>query len=639
MPKLIIAEKPSVARAIKEVVGSAYEVTNCVGHLLELAQPHAYDAKWKSWAINHLPIRVKGWKLEPKAEMVGQLEKIRAALDRATEVVHAGDPDREGQLLVDEVLQHFGWKGPTKRVLINATDDATIKKAFARLEDNAKYQPLTRAAECRQRADWLVGMNLSRAVTKMLSDEATISIGRVQTPTLGLLVRRHREIAQFKSETFYVLRAVMDAGGATLEMRHEPDPRLLDAALARALAKAVQGQATALSVTVKPGVRRAPLPFDLATFQRTAENLFGWGANESLKNLQESYEAKLTSYPRTDCRYLPAEQSGDALRIAKAVSGDARLGVPSTQIALMRPSPRIYDSKKVAEHHGLIPTGVMPSPGAAQTLWLTWALVSLQFLASLLPDEQFDETVVKADVQAQNKTLTFSVRGEAIKNPGASWADLDMRTPFGKSQLEKQSTILPVLKDGTRATVKTCEAVAGKTRPPEPYTEAGLIADMRAVAKFVDDPALKAKLKETSGIGTAATQASIIETLKGRGFARVRGKALEPTELGIEVIDAIPPKLADPGITAAWEDALNLIAQGQYDPAEFMIRVDALVDRRIAETRRKMDAGARIRAAAPPRTSARAAPGRVGGRSGPSSVKKSGTKKSPARQTSARGRA
>jgi DNA topoisomerase-3 len=393
-----------------------------------------------------------------------------------------------------------------------------------------------------------------------------------------------------------------------MEMRHEPDPRMRDAARAGALAKSIRGQSTGLSVAVKPGMRRAPLPFDLATFQKTAERLFGWGAQRSLENLQASYEAKLTSYPRTDCRHLPADHAGDALRIAQAVSGEDRLGVPTKMLALMRPSARIYDSSKVAEHHGLAPTGVMPPVSAAQDIWQTWALVSLQFLASLLPDEAFDETIVKAPFSADGQSIVFSARGESPKNPGASWADLDMHTPFGKSRPARQVALLPALQDGQNTVASACDSIPGKTTPPEPYTEAGLIADMRAVAKFVDDPKLKAKLKETSGIGTAATQASILETLKRRGFAWTRGKALEPTELGVEVIDAIPPRLADPGVTAAWEDALSLIAKGQYDPTEFMRRVDKMVDARIAETQHQREAGARIRAAAPEPGKARKVP-------------------------------
>lgn len=603
--RLVIAEKPSVAKAIRAVVGSSYEVTHCVGHMLEQAPPDAYDPRWKSWNVDLLPITVRHWKLQVKPDTADQLKKIGDLLKKAKEVIHAGDPDREGQLLVDEVLEYFGWRGPTRRVLINATDDATIRKAFARIEDNSKYRPLMLSAQCRQRADWLVGMNLSRAVTKLLSDEATISIGRVQTPTLALLVRRHKEIKNFRPETFYTLAAQFSLqGGRTLTMKHEPDPRILVEKDAKALAAAVRGQSVPLSVAVKPGVRHAPLPFDLPAFQRAAESYFGWGAAKSLQHLQEAYESKLTTYPRTDCRYLPADQAGDALRIARAVA--PIVNCPDKLLSLMAPSPRIYDSSKVAEHHGLIPTGVVPSEQTPRAIWQAWALVSLQFLASLLPDEKYEETVVRALVPAPQRQdpLLFSARGETPRNPGASWADLDMDALFSRQRQTKQAPSLPPLRDGERAVVEKCEVVAGKTTPPKPYTEASLIADMRSVAKFVDDPVLKAKLKETSGIGTAATQAGIIETLKARGFAMTIKKNLEPTELGVQVIEAIPPKLADPGVTAAWEDALSKIAAGQYDPEQFMRRVEMMVSARLAEVRECRMKGARITAKSLARPSA-----------------------------------
>lgn len=612
MVKLVIAEKPSLAKAIRDVVGGSYEVTSCIGHLLELAPPEDYDKKWSSWSVEHLPIRVERWRLVPKPSTAAQLRKVGEAIGRATEIIHAGDPGREGQLLVDEVLEHFGWHGPTKRVLINATDESTIRKAFARLEENTKYEPLLRAAQCRQQADWLVGMNLSRAVTKLLSDGAVISIGRVQTPTLGLLVRRAREIANFKAQAFYTLRArVALQGGAEIEMRHEPDPRLLNQAKAKAMAKEIAGQRSELSVATRPGVRRAPLPFDLAAFQAAAESLFGWGAAQSLKNLQEAYDAKLTSYPRTECRYLPSDHAGDALRIAKAVGGPIR--VSPSLLALAKPSPRIYDSAKVGEHHGIVPTGIVPAMDAPQLVRRTWALVSLQFIASLLPDEAFDETVMKAKfvVAGEPAPIAFTAKGETPKNPGSSWADLDMHAPFGKKRKERETVVLPPARDKQPCLAKGCQAVEGKTTPPKPYSEASLIADMRAVAKFVDDPVLKAKLKETSGIGTAATQAPIIETLKNRGFARTAGRVIEPTELGCQVIDAIPPRLADPGVTAAWEDALGLIAEGKYPPSEFMQGINSMVAARLRETHRLRDAGARITAAGPKKRANRAQPASV----------------------------
>lgn len=242
-----------------------------------------------------LPIKVVNWKLVPKDGAKEQIKKIAALLKSATVVINAGDPDREGQLLVDEVLEHLGWRGPTQRLMLNATDPASVKKALAKIEDNAKYHPVRDAAACRQGADWLIGMNMSRAVTKMLSDGALVSIGRVQTPTLALIVRRQREIDAFRSETFYKLRATFKTdAGAAIDLMAEPQPRVLDIKIAQALAAAVKSKRTSLTVETAATVRRAPLPYELSSFQKDAEAAFGWTAAQSLANLQASYEAKLT---------------------------------------------------------------------------------------------------------------------------------------------------------------------------------------------------------------------------------------------------------------------------------------------------------------------------------------------------------
>lgn len=427
--KLIIAEKPSVARAIQDCLpATGYAVTNCFGHLLELAQPHAYDPKWEKWDPATLPIKIVNWKLVPKDGAKEQIKKIAALLKSATVVINAGDPDREGQLLVDEVLEHLGWRGPTQRLMLNATDPASVQKALAKIEDNAKYHPVRDAAACRQGADWLIGMNMSRAVTKMLSDGALVSIGRVQTPTLALIVRRQREIDAFRSETFYKLRATFKTdAGAAIDLMAEPQPRVLDIKIAQALAAAVKSKRTSLAVETAATVRRAPLPYDLSSFQKDAEAAFGWTAAQSLANLQASYEAKLTSYPRTDCRYLPSEQAGDALRIAKLVASAINPEPAAALMSLMSPSSCIYDSKKVEEHHGVIPTGMLPGPTTPDSVRKAWQLVCLQFLRSLLPDSKIDDSRVSAVVDIGGRTIKsveFSANYERILNAGASWEAL-----------------------------------------------------------------------------------------------------------------------------------------------------------------------------------------------------------------------
>ncbi len=602
--ELIIAEKPSVAKAIREVLphGSPYEVTHAVGHLLELAPPEHYDPDLKRWDPSKLPIKISKWALLPIGRTKDQLETIGKLLKRASVVINAGDPDREGQLLIDEVLDYYGWKGPTKRLLVNATDAATIRKALAKMEDNTKYRPLMLSALCRQRSDWLVGMNLSRAVTKLLSREATISIGRVQTPTLAMVVRRQKEIEAFKSETFYTLEGVFAlSGGRSVSLTCAPEPRIKEEKVADAVARACVGKQTKLGVEVTKAARLAPLPFDLAEFQKQAEWLFGWSASKSLEVLQSTYEAKLTTYPRSDCRYLKEEQREDALPIARKIAGE--LEVNENALGLMKPSDRVYDNKKVTEHHGIIPTGVMPTSQTPKDMHSAWKLVALQFLASLLPNEQYEETKIKAEISVGGKTidlLEFGARAERPLNAGANWTLIDLRSAFGKPESNQpKAQVIPSIQDGEDATVAKCAYKEGKTSPPKPYTEATLIADMRAIAKYVQDPKLKSILKETSGIGTAATQAATIERLKTMGYLQTVKKNIIDTTLGREIIEAIPPEMADPGITAVWEDALGMVARGQYDPGAFMGRIDALIEQQITRIRARRDQGVAITSAKP----------------------------------------
>ena len=579
--RVFIAEKPSLARAIAEGLGGERKgkgciwcaggdvVTWCFGHLLELASPEDYNPAWKKWSADHLPYQIDRWILNPREDAKEQIGIIEGLLKKAGEVVNAGDPDREGQLLVDELLEHLDWRGKTSRLLLNATDSASVEKALARIEPNSKYRDLYLAAQCRQRADWLVGMNLTVASSKLLSDSALISIGRVQTPTLALVVRRDIEIENFRQKTFFTVEAeVKTESGKALTLLHDPDPHLYDKALAEQISKAVGGTSQKLKVTKERKRDLAPMPFILATWQQAAERHLKIGAAEALKVLQELYEAKLVSYPRSDCPYLPAEQAGDATGIARSLI--THVPVVAHLLDRMAPKPRIYDSKKVTEHHGIIPTGVAPT-GLSGLSKDAWKLIVERFLATLLPDYEFEETRIQFEIG----DAVFAAKGEKPVNAYESWRVLEI----------KKTVLVPELTDGERCNVGSAAVKTGETSPPKRYTEASLIGDMRSVAKFVDDPKLKAKLKETSGIGTAATQASIIETLKRRGYVEVKSRNIVSTEFGRAVVSALPQILSDPGVTAAWEDALTMIAEGKYSSDDFMINIARVVERRIADLR------------------------------------------------------
>lgn len=590
--RLIIAEKPSLARSIAAAVDGRKSsrdgyidagdtlITWCFGHLYELAPPDAYRSEWRSWRIETLPITIapEQWMLLPRKDAQAQVDVIAKLLKRASEVIHAGDPDREGQLLVDEVLEMAGWKGPTKRLILLDTTEASIRKALAKMEDNRRYAPLFEAARCRQRADWLVGMNLTRAASVKIG--GTLSIGRVQTPTLALVVKRDLLIESHVSKTFYTIEAEAVAGAAACVFLHDTEHgRIFDKALADGIAKRLKGRAVEVTVTAKKTTEHAPLPHKLATFQKAAEDRYGWTAKQALAALQSAYEAQLVSYPRTDCQHMPEEQAAQAVPIMTRL---VQAGVcPNLKplLALMQPSPRVYDDKKVAEHHGLAPTGKAPSKDddAAKAL----LLVIEQFAKSLLPAYQAIEQEASFEFEARR----FRANGERGLNAEQSWRALEpKRTRAG---LPVSPLPLPIEQGTLSMQVAQTRVKEGKTTPPKPYTEATLIADMGAVHKYVDDPKIKALLKESAGIGTSATQATIIETLKQRGYIvaeKGRGKkpVLRSTRLGRYLIEHMPRALSDPGITALWEEQLDLIAKGQADPQTFMGKIDRYVASQLA---------------------------------------------------------
>jgi len=587
--RLIIAEKPSLARSVANGIdgvrfnGDGFiqidgpaggtTVTWCFGHLYELAEPEHYNPAWKKWNAALLPMTIAPgqWKLLPKKDSQVQIRVIARLLKTATEVIHAGDPDREGQMLVDEVLDELKWKGKTQRLLLHDTTPASVRKALVKLQPNTNFAPLYQAAQCRSQADWLVGMNLTRAASLKMG--VTVSIGRVQTPTLALVVRRDLAIEGHTSSVFYTLHATVNTAKGNVVLVHDTEhDRITDKKLAQAIAKALTGQGVILSVTEKTITEQAPLPFTLPRFQKAAEARYGWTAKQALDTLQKAYEQQLVSYPRTDCPYLPEEQAGQAVPMVRSIVNGGHFGVVRGLLDSMQPSKRVYDDKKVAQHHGLTPTSKLPASTTPADICQAWDLVTGQFLKSLLPAYKATVKTVAFEYEGRE----FKASAETALNADASWRVLEPK---------EQKASLPALPDGSKGNVTGVEVKQGKTTPPKPYTEATLIADMGNIHKFVDDPKLKALLKENAGIGTAATQGAIIETLKRRKYVELTGrgktKSLRSTELGRTVIARMPDALSNPGITALWEEQLGAIASGQANPAEFMTRIDAYVKRNL----------------------------------------------------------
>ncbi|WP_280549177.1 DNA topoisomerase III [Halomonas sp. 11-S5] len=580
--RLIIAEKPSLARAIAEALPGAPRrddgalvvgdttVTWCLGHLLEQAPPDAYDPALKQWRLDHLPILPSRWKLMPRPKARGQLAVIRRLLKSAREVVHAGDPDREGQLLVQEVIEHLGWKGPVSRLLVSDLNRPAVQRALARLEDNGRFEPLYRAAQCRARADWLYGINLTRAWTligRQAGHDGVLSVGRVQTPVLGLVVRRDAEIRDFVPKPFFVLWADLAVAQGRLRAWWVPGEthplddqgRLLAREPAAALAERLPGAEGRLTALESRDKRQAaPLPYALSALQVDAARRYGLSAKVTLDICQRLYERhQLITYPRSDCRYLPEEHFAAArATLEGACRQDETLRGWLAGADFSRRS-RAWDDRKVGAHHALAPTG---KPADLTRLDKAEADVFRLIVRNVLA--QFYPALSTREVKAEFTIVgeCFRARGQEILDPG--WKPL--------FTTRDEAPPLPALTEGEACRVQEAGVEDRETRPPEPFTDASLIKAMMNIARYVEDPAVRRTLREHDGLGTEATRAGIIETLVERGYLVRQAKALRATRLGSALIASLPEAVGRPERTALWEQRLGAIAEQGDAPAPFL---------------------------------------------------------------------
>ncbi|MBY6185254.1 DNA topoisomerase III [Marinobacter hydrocarbonoclasticus] len=605
--RLYIAEKPSLGRAIAAVlpkphksgdghivVGNGDVVTWCIGHLLELVEPEAYDERYKRWDLAQLPIQVENWKLRPRKGGAKQLQVIRKLLKSASEVVHAGDPDREGQLLVDEVLDHLkldaARKQSAKRLLISDLNPQAVKRALANMASNQAFVPLSVSALARSRADWLYGMNLSRAYT-LLGQKAgysgVLSVGRVQTPVLGLVVRRDEAIEAFVPKPFYQLDALIQHDSGLIKARWQPsdacarwldeEGRLLSRGLAENVASRIEGQPATVLVSehkVKP--QGAPLPYSLSALQIDANKAFGMNAQEVLTVAQSLYEKhKVITYPRSDCRYLPDDHHREASAVCQAIGQSQPELASAIQHADLSRRSRAWNSSKVTAHHAIIPT---PKAVAPQSLSAkeskVYGLVARQYLMQFYPAARFAESLLRFQIG----TGEFVAKGKVLREAG--W-----RALLPKTQEADEALALPELVVGSQwpcsgGAIKDC-----MTEPPKAFTEATLLQAMTGIARFVLDDSLKAILRETDGLGTEATRAGILELLCKRGLLKREGKALRSTPSGRGLIHALPDEASYPDMTAHWERKLQDIAEREYGYSPFMSDLDQRVTGLIEQAR------------------------------------------------------
>lgn len=592
MPKntLYLCEKPDQGRIIAKALGGGkkvdggisgpgWDVTWGFGHLLTPYMPHDYDENLKRWEWDPLPIVPPKFLFKAKDGMAKrQLGFIRKMLGAAGEVVISTDADREGELIAYEILNDLKWSGDTKRLWLSDLTLPAVQKALAALRDASETKPLYWAAAARTYADWIVGMNMSRAATLKLAAPGSkpMSVGRVQTPVLAMIVDLERKITNFKPEDYFEITAHVAAASGKVVMKYAPAPekRIKDETQARALLAKVQGARGPLSVKTEAKKQAPPALLDLNALQQECNSRFGWSADKSLKVMQALYETHhVLTYPRTDSQALPEEHKTNIPIIAKnlsAVPELAHLLSNHAQIEIAGTArSSVYNDKKVTAHHAIVPTNQTPdiSKLSADEKKL-FLMVSRFWLAAHMPDMEYLQTTIAMDANG----VPLKASGRQITRQGWKAA---FQSPSGEDQDAEQSeeeveedpnATLPPLKDGETGTVDKAILDKKKTKPPARFTEKSLLQAMKNVAAYVEDSGAKKKLKETSGIGTPATRANVIETLKMRDYIKIKKRQLTPTETAFVLIDAMratAPGYADPAMTAQWEDVLETISKAE----------------------------------------------------------------------------
>ncbi|MFL9815219.1 DNA topoisomerase III [Stutzerimonas sp. VN223-3] len=598
--RLFLCEKPSQAKDIAKVlgatrrgdgcwVGTSVTVTWCIGHLLETAPPDAYDTRYKQWVLADLPIVPERWKMLVKPKTASQFKAVKRLLGEARELIIATDADREGEMIARELVEHCRYRGPIQRLWLSALDDASIRKALGMLRSGSETFSLYQSALGRSRADWLIGMNMSRLFTllgRQSGYQGVLPVGRVQTPTLRLVVDRDRSIADFVPVAFWAIEVQLSSDGTQFiaQWRARDDlcddqGRCLDQSVAQQAADAMRDDGNARLHKLKTERMRevAPLPFDLGTLQEVCSKKLGLGAQETLDIAQALYEThKVITYPRSDCGYLPLSQHGDAPAIVAALRhADPALGELQQHLDASRKS-RAWNDAKVSAHHGIIPTAAAkPLDRLVGNQRAVYTLIRARYLAQFLPNHEYDRTQADFDCAGQ----ALRAVGKQIVEPGWKRA-LPEALAATRREIAVPQT-LPALRQGQECPVKDLILKDLWTQPPKPFNEGDLIKAMKNVAKLVDDPKLKQKLKDTTGIGTEATRAGIIQGLLDRGYLTKQGKALAATPAAFSLIDAVPRAIADPGTTAIWEQALDMVQSGEMSLEEFVSKQTAWMSKQI----------------------------------------------------------
>jgi len=608
-----IAEKPSVAEDIAKIIGATqrhrvgrnagyfegngYQVTWTFGHLCELKDPEQYTPYWKTWSLSALPMIPERFGIRLKEGVEEQFGVIRELFGKAERIINCGDAGQEGELIQRWVMQKASAQCPVERLWISSMTEEAIREGFAQLRPQEEYRGLYEAGLCRAIGDWLLGMNATRLYTLKFGDRSRrgtqpLSIGRVQTPTLALIVHRQQEIERFVPEPYWVLSTVyrdttftarLDTGEEEEEAKTAERERtenkgaakrgFTDRAEAEAALRAIENTPfTVTAVTKKKGSEAPPRLFDLTALQVECNRKFGYGADLTLEIVQQLYEAKYTTYPRVDTTFLPDDMYGKSKGILNGLSGLYGDLLTPLRGEKLRKSKKVFDSSKVTDHHAIIPTGVPPR-ALTDVQRRVYDLIARRFIAVFYPDCRFATTTVDGEAA----DVPFRATGKVILDEG--WRAVFRRDTTKDENTPQRADEERTLPDFTKGESgpHTPTLTAKETTPPKPFTEATLLRAMETAGRTVDNEELRDALKE-NGIGRPSTRAAIIQTLFRRGYIRRRNKSLEATPTGVELIGVIKEELLKSAeLTGQWENKLRRIEHHDYSAQQFIAELKQMV--------------------------------------------------------------
>lgn len=598
--KLFICEKPAQARDIARnlnaskkydgyLEGNHCQVTWCIGHLLELAPPEYYRSDIKPWRLEKLPIIPDQWEYLVSEKTKKQFNVIKSLLKKTDHVVIATDPDREGQAIGEEVLRKCLFKGKVERLWLSALDDSSIQKALKNIRPNSEVTGLYESARSRSSADWLLGMNNTMALTVLHGSGNVLSVGRVQTPTLKLVVDRDLAIENFKSKDYFLLKihfSTDDQSGFWTNWKAsdallDEDGHCLDKESIEGVFSKVNGKSGVIQ-HVKEAQKRqkAPLCFSLSTLQKTASAFFGYSAKQVLDIAQSLYERhKATTYPRTDCNYLPIEQFEEVKKVLKTLSQIDSKIASLVMLCDLNFKSTVWNNEKITAHHAIIPTfnEKIDIHKMSQDEFNIYDLIRRQYIAQFLGDYKYLQKSV--EVACENELFT-TIGSTPIQ---LGWKQAFNRHPENEEDEIDVSEVIPNLTEQMKLKNQETKIDSKKTKPPARFTEGTLIEAMKTVGKLVKEDDLKKILKESSGIGTEATRANILETLFKRGYIERRNKQVVSTQKGRLLINIVPGIMKNPILTAQWEAELEKIAIGKSSFTAFIQSQSALLQEMLSK--------------------------------------------------------